>query len=135
MHGSDALTSPLSLGRQTTRGRVLELVGSGDEMWLQEDERLVVAVAAHPKPDTVTLVTAPSDMPGVARRAQLPPVGAVLVTGGTALTRTLLSEEARLRHGFVTILAEDLDPPDRDRAAGRPSRRRGQNGGFGPMTT
>ena len=105
-------------------------------MWLQEDGRRVVAVAAHPKPDTVTLVTAPSDSTDVAQAAaQLPPVGAVLVTGGTALTRTLqrggppparLGDHPRRGHQPPAIGSV---------AAGRPSRRRGQNGGFGPMTT
>jgi anthraniloyl-CoA monooxygenase len=38
----------------------------------------------------------------------------VAVHGGTALTRTLLTEEARLVHGVASLLVDD--EPDADRA-------------------
>ncbi|WP_120004636.1 FAD-dependent monooxygenase [Nesterenkonia muleiensis] len=41
--------------------------------------------------------------------SQLPDAGTVLVKGGTALTRRLLSEEARLGRGLTSIIQEPVD--------------------------
>jgi anthraniloyl-CoA monooxygenase len=109
-HGSPALRTPLRVGGLTTRGRVLELAtdaltGTAE---LREDGSAVAVMSDGPGSDTV-LVTAPgrdADLPTAVRG--LPASGVVVITGGTALTRTLLSEEARLGRGLTTVLVDDL---------------------------
>ena len=109
-HGTAALTTPLSIGGQSTTGRALEL--SPDGGWLMESGVPVVRVGA-PGPTAGTLavveVGAPDDATEVEKAAvDLPVAGAVLFTGGNALTRVLLSEEARLQRGLVSVLVDDL---------------------------
>jgi salicyloyl-CoA 5-hydroxylase len=86
-HGAEPLDTPLAVGATTLPGRVV----APDPAW--------------------PVVEAPLDEAG------LPPVfarlaglraPAVVVRGGTAFTRTLVCEEARLGHGLVAV----LDDPD-----------------------
>jgi 2-polyprenyl-6-methoxyphenol hydroxylase-like FAD-dependent oxidoreductase len=86
-HGTDALHTPLDLAGVRRAGRVLELS----------------------EVDGITRVDAPDDESHLAKAAHsLPDGGAVVISGGTALTRVLLSEEARLRRGLVSVVVDDL---------------------------
>ena len=107
-HGTDALRTPLQIAGERTTGRVLEL--SADRSWLLDDGRRLARVMASPEQVRgIPLITAPQDDHEVAAAAEaLPPDGAVVISGGTALTRTLLSEEARLHRGLVSVVVDDL---------------------------
>lgn len=103
-HGSDALHTPLDLPGGRTAGRALELAVKDGRTQLWEGGSPVV-----PDGGAVTLVDAPNDESDLAKAAQsLPDRGAVVITGGTPLTRILLSEEARLRRGLVAVVVDDL---------------------------
>jgi 2-polyprenyl-6-methoxyphenol hydroxylase-like FAD-dependent oxidoreductase len=95
-HGAEPLETPLTIGATTLPGRVVV----PDPEW--------------------PAVEAPADEAGLppvfAQLADLAAAGtaAVAVQGGTSFTRTLLCEEARMRHGLVALL---VDPDlDRDKA-------------------
>jgi 2-polyprenyl-6-methoxyphenol hydroxylase-like FAD-dependent oxidoreductase len=108
-HGRDALHTPLTLVGHQTRGRVLRLVPDADRLWLEENGRRLVGVPSGSGPEMVAVATAPASDKDVTRVADdLPAQGTVVITGGTALTRTLLSEEARLSRGLVSIVVDDL---------------------------
>jgi salicyloyl-CoA 5-hydroxylase len=111
-HGEDALQTPLEIAGQRTHGRLLELHDDEDRSWLSEAGRMVTAVPSGTGPAEVTLVHAPANVHDVTEvAAHLPAQGAVVITGGTSLSRMLLSEEARLRHGLVSVLVEQLKEP------------------------
>ncbi|MGN9837294.1 FAD-dependent monooxygenase [Nonomuraea sp. H19] len=85
-HGAPPLRSPLRVGEHMLPGRVL----------------------AGGPPEWATPVAAPMDERDVAAVvAAIPPSHAVAVHGGTPLTRTLVSEQVRLRSGLPTILVDD----------------------------
>ncbi|MCW1006894.1 hypothetical protein, partial [Streptococcus anginosus] len=99
--GADPLRTPLTLGGAEFSGRLLTAGAQG-----LTDGTTTLAL------DTpeVTVLEAPADETGLAEAlAQLPASGAVLVRGGTALTRRLVSEEARLVWGLTAVLLEDAD--------------------------
>lgn len=111
-HGEDALMTPLEIAGQRTQGRLLHLHHDAGGSWLSESGRTVTAVPSGTGTAEVTLVHAPADVHDVAGiAAQLPGHGAVVITGGTSLSRMLLSEEARLRHGLVSVLVDELQEP------------------------
>lgn len=108
-HGTDALHTPLEIAGARSAGRALGL--SADEKWLLDADGSQLAPVARTADQAagIPLLVAPQDDHDVAGAAvALPEAGAVLITGGTPLTRTLLSEEARLRHGLVTVVVDDL---------------------------
>lgn len=107
-HGTPPLRTPLRAAGVTTTGRVLELATDGGSAELREDGAVVAVVSDSPGAEVV-LVAAPDrdrDLPDAIRA--LPPSGVVAIAGGTPLTRTLLSEEARLGRGLTTVLVDDL---------------------------
>lgn len=85
--------------------------------------RLVLADGACEDPATghrvpVTEVVAPDDQDGLAAAVdRLPAEGVVAVSGGTAFTRGLVAEEARLWRGLGAVLVEDEPADDPDDAA------------------
>jgi anthraniloyl-CoA monooxygenase len=110
-HGGPALRTPLRVDGLATAGRVLELASGDGRAELREEGTVVAAVADSPGAGVV-LVAAPDSDRDVPEAVQaLPPSGVVVITGGTALTRTLLSEEARLGRGLTTVLVDDLPDP------------------------
>lgn len=110
-HGTPALRTPVTIGRACTAGRVLEFVTHGRTAELREAGALVASASPEPGAD-VLLVEAPLDDSQVTATARsLPASGAVAVTGGTPLTRTLLSEAARLQRGLLSVIVDDLPDP------------------------
>jgi 2-polyprenyl-6-methoxyphenol hydroxylase-like FAD-dependent oxidoreductase len=121
-HGTDALHTPLDLAGRRTAGRVLGLAVKDGRTQLFEAGRPVAAISTAAGDDAVTLVEAPDDESGLAKADHsLPDRGTVVITGGTPLTRTLLSEEARLRRGLVSVVVDNLSDPEIETAllAGR----------------
>jgi salicyloyl-CoA 5-hydroxylase len=121
-HGTDALHTPLDLAGRRTAGRVLGLAVKDGRTQLSEAGSPVAAISTAAGDDAVTLVEAPDDEAGLAKAAHsLPDGGAVVITGGTPLTRTLLSEEARLRRGLVSVVVDNLSDAEIETAllAGR----------------
>lgn len=65
-------------------------------------------VSVTPEEGSVTRIEAPAEESGLTSSfSALPSSGAVLITGGTRLTRRLVAEEARLGRGLTALLAED----------------------------
>jgi 2-polyprenyl-6-methoxyphenol hydroxylase-like FAD-dependent oxidoreductase len=104
-YGSPALDTPLELAGIPTSGRVLQFRTEGEHAELREGST-VVADTADPGVVVVEAPESDAQVPDVA--VTLPVSGTVVVVGGTALTRTLLSEEARLHRGLVAIVVDDL---------------------------
>jgi anthraniloyl-CoA monooxygenase len=113
-HGAEPLDSPIDVAGRHLDGRLVT-VGHGAARLAGE----AVPLRSGPTGDTGTWslqVTAPEREDelsaaldavagGVAAGAAL-----VAVDGGTALTRRLLCEAARLEHGAVSLLVEDVEP-------------------------
>jgi 2-polyprenyl-6-methoxyphenol hydroxylase-like FAD-dependent oxidoreductase len=111
-HDEDALLTPLEIAGRRTQGRLLELRHEEGRCWLSEAGRRLTAVPSGTGAAAVSLVHAPPNAHDVAEvAAHLPRQGAVVITGGTSLTRILLSEEARLRHDLVAVLVDELSEP------------------------
>jgi anthraniloyl-CoA monooxygenase len=120
-HGGDPLDTPLDLGDRRLPNRLVPvepdgsaaLGGTGDPLPLR------ASVPDTPEPWGAR-ITAPDDESDLAaayaRLAGLAAARPLLVTvhGGTAHTRALLTERARLRHGLPALLVDDT--LDRDRA-------------------
>lgn len=103
-YGAAPLETPVDLAGVTFPGRLLSA-----------EDRSLVADGARLSWDSLTVIDAPEDESGLtASFGELPETGAVMVTGGTALTRRLVSEEARLGRGLTAVLHE---PADADTAA------------------
>ena len=113
-HGAPPLDTPIEVAGQHLPGRRV-LVGAGTVHLPGGD----LPLRDGPAVDGSTwglAVTAPDT------EEQLPPVldavakaaadgtSLIAVSGGTALTRRLLCEAARLEHGTVALLVEDVDP-------------------------
>lgn len=105
-YGAAPLETPVDVAGVTFPGRFLST----------ENQSLVADGVRLPyDAPEVTVVSAPENESGViASFEELPETGAVVITGGTALTRRLLSEEARLCRGLTSIIQE---PADADIAA------------------
>ena len=110
-HGTPVLESALDIGGVHFPARLLELRLDAGECWLGNGS-LQSRVAMVSDPELLTagsalLVTAPDSESGLEPvLAALPrpeEAAAVVVVGGTALTRTLVSEHARLRRGLTTV--------------------------------
>lgn len=121
--GAEPLVSPVNLGPLVLPGRVLVVAGSGPDGATAHPPaggaQLSLSSMAHsgqrfePRPFWAAWVAAPfeeSALPAArARLAELVDAGAGLVAvhSGTPLTRTLLTEQARLRHGRPALLVDD----------------------------
>jgi salicyloyl-CoA 5-hydroxylase len=106
-HGAEPLDSPLRVGDRTLPGRCVAVEGAV----ARGADGAVLPAAWLPAPDDESGLPAAG-----ARLAELAACGAAVVAvhGGTALTRTLLTEDARMRHRLPALL---VDPGlDRDRA-------------------
>jgi anthraniloyl-CoA monooxygenase len=107
-HGQSALASPVDLvtdsGAVRTGRRLVIRSSTADQASLEDRDGRVVTVPAVQVPD------AGVDITKVAR--QLPVSGTVAVVGPASLARTLLAEEARLRRGLLTIIADTEDVDD-----------------------
>lgn len=125
-HGRPALDSTFSLTRSgsagATLGRVLVPAGSDGDLSAVSDHRgtgvrLVPVTSDHDPghaPYDVPLIQAPAHEDGLQEAfATLPAEGTVAITGDDELTKTLLSEEARLGRGLTSIL---VGPYDEDAA-------------------
>ncbi|MGW0825942.1 FAD-dependent monooxygenase [Streptomyces sp. NPDC002845] len=122
-HGAEPLDTPLDLGAVRLPGRVMlvgpdgttAVGGTGEPLPLRES-------APDSREPWGARITAPDDESGLpaayARLADLADLAAgpllVAVHGGTAYTRALLTERARLRHALPALLVDDT--LDRDRA-------------------
>jgi anthraniloyl-CoA monooxygenase len=120
-HGGDPLDTPLDLGDRRLPNRLVPvepdgsaaLGGTGDPLPLR------ASVPDTPEPWGAR-ITAPDDESDLAaayaRLAGLAAARPLLVSvhGGTAHSRALLTERARLRHGLPALLVDDT--LDRDRA-------------------
>ena len=119
--GSDPLDTPFDLGTWQLPSRVMLVESDATTAVGGTGDPLPLRVSA---PDTPgpwgARVTAPDDESGLAaayaRLASLADAGPVLlaVDGGTAHTRALLTERARLHHDLPALLVDDT--LDRDRA-------------------
>jgi anthraniloyl-CoA monooxygenase len=122
-HGAEPLETPLDLAGSLLPGRSLVVEVDGDAAVAHPGEGDPLPLL--PAPDAAAprwgaWITAPQEESGLAAAhdalAALVGAGPVLVAvhGGTAHTRTLLAEQARLHHGLPALLVDD--EMDRDRA-------------------
>jgi salicyloyl-CoA 5-hydroxylase len=112
--GAEPLDSPIHVAGQRLDGRVVDVVDGAVRL----PGGPLPLLPAPPGPArawglAVTAPEAEADLPGALDRvAEGVAAGAALVAvrGGSALTRRLLGEAARLEHGVVTLLVGDADP-------------------------
>lgn len=113
-HAHAPLETPLPAGNARFGGRLLSLAAQGGKFELKDDGASVTLVTDPTGADANTglLLTAPDHEEGLeAVFAQLPSEAAVIVIqGGNALTRILLSEEARLGRGLTSVIVNDRGP-------------------------
>ena len=99
-HHAAALKTPLTVGGLSTTGRLLQI--SRDGVLSESGKELgatgFTSITAPDSEDKISVVA-----------AGLPGQGAVVISGGNELTRTLLSEQARLSGGLVSILVDQID--------------------------
>ncbi|MGW5568525.1 FAD-dependent monooxygenase [Streptomyces tendae] len=112
-HGAPALATPLHARPAAFTGRDLALVDDAGSLYLTDGERgarLPVDRAPRPDGSAAVLVSAPRSEEEVATvAAGLPAAGTVVIAGGTALTRSLITDEARLRRGLTAVVVEECD--------------------------
>jgi anthraniloyl-CoA monooxygenase len=96
-HGHAPLDSPLVVGPTTFAGRRLHLVEAGEGFELADStgSTPVAVIDAPPSERSATEVEPPLDG------------RAIVVRGGTAVTRALVAERARLAHGLVAVVLDD----------------------------
>ncbi|MGN7149238.1 FAD-dependent monooxygenase [Arthrobacter sp. SAFR-179] len=113
-HGHAPLETPLRAGTTQFGGRSLTLSTEGTDMALSGPGGSIALVTdpARANINTALLITAPETESGLsAAFAKLPAeAAAVVIQGGNAFTRILLSEEARLGRGLISIIVDDRGP-------------------------
>ncbi len=113
-HGAAPLETPINAGSVQFGGRLLSVTHSAGQPNLTGPGGRITLVTdpAEANPDTGLLLTAPDTEEGLAASfAQLPARAAVIVIqGGNAFTRTLLSEEVRLGRGLTSVIVDDRGP-------------------------
>ncbi|MCW2135244.1 FAD-dependent monooxygenase [Arthrobacter sp. VKM Ac-2550] len=117
-HGFDALGTPLELGpaRFSSREMVLEVQDGTPLRLTDATGTVVLSVTADPAAGDAgmaVVLQAPdkdSDVAAAAAALTSDPA-AVVIPGGTSLTRVLLSEELRLGRGIPTVIVEDNGGP------------------------
>jgi salicyloyl-CoA 5-hydroxylase len=119
-HGTTPLETPFSAGGADFGGRRLILAHDGEGRWgLSDTSGARLPVVADPSlagSENALVVDAPSvDAPSVDAEvstavADLPAgLAAVVVRGGTPLTRRLVAEEARLGRGIPAVIVDEGD--------------------------
>jgi 2-polyprenyl-6-methoxyphenol hydroxylase-like FAD-dependent oxidoreductase len=101
-HGASPLKSSLRAGDATLAGRDLRLRVRDGLQTVEDNAGAALTVGRD-----VVAVTAPSESHLAAEVVIAPGSGAVLVMGGSALSRNLISERARLEHGIPSIILDD----------------------------
>ncbi|MEE9095905.1 FAD-dependent monooxygenase [Pseudarthrobacter phenanthrenivorans] len=113
-HGHAPLETPLRAGTTQFGGRSLTLSTEGTGMALSGPGGSIALVTDPDQANinTALLITAPETESGLnAAFAKLPAeAAAVVIQGGNAFTRILLSEEARLGRGLTSIIVDDRGP-------------------------
>jgi anthraniloyl-CoA monooxygenase len=113
-YGHAPLETPLRAGTTEFGGRLLTLSTEGTDMALSGPGGSIALVTdpAQANITTALLITAPETESGLdAAFAKLPAeAAAVVIQGGNAFTRILLSEEARLGRGLTSIIVDDRGP-------------------------
>ena len=117
LHTTDPLDTPLQLGGHLMPTRLLTVTtGPDGELLLTGGDTIAlagpgatistdgIAICDAPQADSTTLTE-----PDLARVDELCAAGpsAVVVRGGTPLTRVLCAERLRLRHSITTVLVDD----------------------------
>jgi len=101
-HGAPPLETPFNTTGVTLSGRDLLVQDRGDGRVLEDASGAALSVGRD-----VTVIVAPEDS---RRIADMPLVGeadAVLVEGGSALSRSLIAERLRLERGIPSIILDD----------------------------
>jgi anthraniloyl-CoA monooxygenase len=108
-HGAEPLDTPFSAAGWSTPGRLVRIVtdAAGTPTAVRGSGDLAIDAPLR-APDTE------DELPAALARLAEPRATLVAVYGGTLLTRTLLCEQARMRHGLPALLVEP--ELDRDRA-------------------
>ncbi|MCD5341059.1 FAD-dependent monooxygenase [Arthrobacter sp. AK04] len=113
-HGNAPLETPLTAGTAEFSGRLLTISpeGAGATLTGPGGSLALVTDPAEANISNGLLLTAPDTEPGLAAAfAQLPAeAAAVVIRGGNAFTRILLSEEARLGRGLTSVIVDDRGP-------------------------
>ncbi|MEV4372139.1 FAD-dependent monooxygenase [Nonomuraea sp. NPDC049637] len=116
-HGAAPLETGFEAAGWSASGRLLDVLPGADGAPAAVRGRNDLPLSATPLPGAWgALLEAPDDEDGLPDLSGLAAAGATLVAvhGGTALARTRLCEEARMRAGLPALLIER--EPDRDRA-------------------
>ncbi|MGO4616968.1 FAD-dependent monooxygenase [Nocardia sp. 2YAB30] len=116
-YGAAPLDTPLRIGTQTLGTRFLQLIGHCAESVRLSDGNTVVAastsghgpVALTDAPDTDTTSLDPGTRADLDKLCADGAATAVVVRGGTALSRVLCSEHLRLSHRIPTIVIDRED--------------------------
>jgi 2-polyprenyl-6-methoxyphenol hydroxylase-like FAD-dependent oxidoreductase len=101
-HGTPPLQTPLRTGRATLSGRDLVVLDRDGERIVEDADGSALVVGRD-----ITALVAPADSHMI---ADMPPVtgaDAVLVEGGSALSRSLIAERLRLEGGIPSIILDD----------------------------
>ncbi|WP_369037313.1 FAD-dependent monooxygenase [Streptomyces adonidis] len=121
-HGAEPLRTPLDLGEWSTPGRAVGVEPDGNGATVRSANGAPLPLRASAPEDGDpwgAWIEAPDDEPGLTAAhetlASLTGGAPLLVAvhGGTAYTRTLLTEQARLRHGLPALLVDDSLDHDR----------------------
>ncbi|MCW3492678.1 FAD-dependent monooxygenase [Microbacterium sp. SSM24] len=101
-HGAPPLTSPLRAGAATLRGRGLLVRDHHGRKTVEDTAGSALTIG-----EDVLVVTAPQESHLAAAVPIEPGADAVLIVGGSALSRNLVSERARLKYGIPSIILDD----------------------------
>jgi 2-polyprenyl-6-methoxyphenol hydroxylase-like FAD-dependent oxidoreductase len=101
-HGTPPLETPLQTPRGTLSGRELVVRGSGGDRILEDGSGSAWAVGRD-----VTVLVAPDDSHLISAMPAVEEADAVLVEGGSALSRSLIAERLRLERGIPAIILDD----------------------------
>ena len=101
-HGAAPLHTPLSTAAGTLSGRDLVVHDQGEQRVLQDSAGAALSVGRD-----VTVLVAPDDSRRVSDMPLIAGADAVLVEGGSALSRSLIAERLRLERGIPSIILDD----------------------------
>jgi 2-polyprenyl-6-methoxyphenol hydroxylase-like FAD-dependent oxidoreductase len=101
-HGAPPLESSLRIGTSTLQGRMLSVRTGAEGPVIQDGHGREIAVGAD-----IALVDAPEESHLVAAMPLIRDADAVIVQGGSALSRSLIAERARLEGGIPSIIVDD----------------------------